>query len=86
MFKANNAKKQDDVNKIVLVFLLLTLSIFHTFSSVFIVDFEQVNVSRQLWRHFTPISGVFLVDFEQVNVYWVNTKGPNEYFTFWFSY
>ena len=30
---------------VVLVFLLLTLNIFHTFSSAFIVDFEQVNVS-----------------------------------------
>ena len=27
------------------MFLLLTLNIFHTFSTVFIVDFEQVNVS-----------------------------------------
>ena len=30
---------------VVLVFLLLTLKIFHTFFSVSIVDFEQVNVS-----------------------------------------
>ena len=28
-----------------MVFLLLNLNIFHIFSSVFIVDFEQVNVS-----------------------------------------
>ena len=31
---------------VVLVFLLLTLNIFHTFYSVYIVDFEQVNVSK----------------------------------------
>ena len=31
------------VNNVVLVFLLLTLNIFHTFSSVSIVDFEQEN-------------------------------------------
>ena len=34
------------VSDVVLVFLLLTLNIFHTFLSVSIVDFEQVNVSR----------------------------------------
>ena len=38
-------KHQNDVNDIVLVFLLLTLNIFHFFFSVSIVDFEQVNVS-----------------------------------------
>ena len=40
-------KYQSDVNGVVLVFLSLTLNIFleHiTFSSVFIVEFEQVNV------------------------------------------
>ena len=30
---------------VILVFLLLTLNIFHTFSSVPVVDFKQVNVS-----------------------------------------
>ena len=30
-----------------LMFLLLTLNIFTSFSSVSIVDFEQVNVSRE---------------------------------------
>ena len=35
MFKASD---------VVLVFLLLTFNIFHTFFSVYIVDFEQVNV------------------------------------------
>ena len=29
---------------VILVSLLLTLNIFHTFSSIFIVDFEQVYV------------------------------------------
>ena len=38
MFKANN-------KNVVLVFLLLTLNIFHIFSSVSIEGFEQVNAS-----------------------------------------
>ena len=44
MFKVNikNIRKTSDV---VLVFLMLTLNIFHTFFSVSLVDFEQVNVS-----------------------------------------
>ena len=38
-------RHQNDVSDIVLVSLLLTLNIFHTFFSVFFcVDFEQVNV------------------------------------------
>ena len=40
MFKAN-----ENVNDVALVFLLFTLNIFYTFSSVYIVDFERVNVS-----------------------------------------
>ena len=36
----------NDVND-VLVFLLLTLNLFLSFSSVFIADFEQVNVSLE---------------------------------------
>ena len=39
-------KHQDGVIDVVLVFLLLTLTIFH--SRVFIVDFEQVNVQMVL--------------------------------------
>ena len=35
---------QNDFNNFVLVFLLLTLNIFHTFFSVCIVDFEHVFV------------------------------------------
>ena len=38
IFKVNN-------KNVVLVFLLLTLNIFHTFFRVSIVDFEQVNVN-----------------------------------------
>ena len=34
-----------DIVDLVLMFLILTLNIFHTFSSISIVDFEQVNVS-----------------------------------------
>ena len=48
MFKVNNTntpKKVFCVNDVVLVFLQLTLNMFRTFSSVSIVDFEQVNVS-----------------------------------------
>ena len=40
MFKDN----KDIVNDIVMVSLLLTLKIFHTFFSALIVDIEQVNV------------------------------------------
>ena len=36
------------VNDVVLVFLLLTLNIIHTFSSVSIIEFEQVNVSWEV--------------------------------------
>ena len=38
-------KHQNDAIDFVLVFLLLTLNIFHTFSSASTVDFEQVNSS-----------------------------------------
>ena len=38
-------KKQNDVSYVVLVFLSLTMKYLTPFSSVFIVDFEQVNVS-----------------------------------------
>ena len=48
---------------IVLVFLYLTLNIIHTFLSVFIVDFKQVNVN---WDRINPLihnvpklSGIF---------------------------
>ena len=37
-------KHQNDINE-VLVFLFLTLNMFHIFSSLSIVDFEQVNAS-----------------------------------------
>ena len=40
-------KKHQNVG---LVCLLLTLNIFHTFFSVSIVDFEQVNVSSEVYR------------------------------------
>ena len=43
------------VNDVVLVFLLLTLNIFHTFSSVSIVDFEQVDVSWKMWQLHTKV-------------------------------
>ena len=42
-FKANN-KKNNDVNDLVLVSLLLTLNLFTTFSNAFIVDLKHVNV------------------------------------------
>ena len=40
-------KKHQNVG---LVCLLLALNIFHTFFSVSIVDFEQVNVSSEVYR------------------------------------
>ena len=36
---------QTDIIDVVLVFLLLTLNIFHTVSSVSIINFEKVNFS-----------------------------------------
>ena len=43
--------KYVDVSDVVLVFLLLILNIFHTFFSVSIVDFEQVNVCwKIIWN------------------------------------
>ena len=41
MFKVNNK----DTRMTSMTSLLLTLNVFHTFFLVFIVDFEQVNVS-----------------------------------------
>ena len=41
MFQVNKKKHQKDVNDVVLVFLLLTLNIFHTFFQFF-YDFEQL--------------------------------------------
>ena len=43
-------KYQNAVIEVVLVFLLLSLNIFHTFSSVSIAALELINVS---WRGFT---------------------------------
>ena len=45
MFKVNKKKQQRNDFDVVLVFLLLTLNIFHNFSYVSTVHFEQVNVS-----------------------------------------
>ena len=45
MFKVNKQKHQNDVIYAILVFLFLTLNVFRTFSSVSVIDFEQVNVS-----------------------------------------
>ena len=36
---------QNDIIDVVLVFLLLTLNIFHTVSSASIINFEEVNFS-----------------------------------------
>ena len=43
MLKVNNKNTRNDAISVVLVSLLLTLNIFHTLSSVFIVNFEKVN-------------------------------------------
>ena len=40
-------KHQNEVNDVVLVFLLLTLNTFHTFCNASIVDCEQVNNDRE---------------------------------------
>ena len=40
--------RNDDVNDVVLVFSLLTLNIFDTFSDFYVVYFEQVNLSRDV--------------------------------------
>ena len=45
MSKVNNKKHQTNVIDVVLLFLLLALTDFASFSSIYIVDFEQVNVS-----------------------------------------
>ena len=45
-------KHQNDVIDVNLAFLLLTLNIFPTFSSVSIVDFEQVNVNWDRGKRF----------------------------------
>ena len=42
------------VFKLKKVFFLLTLNMFHTFSSVFIVHFEQVNVSWVIVLNHSP--------------------------------
>ena len=44
-------RHENDVNDIVLVFLLLTLNVFHSFFSASIVDFEQVNVCWVKMEH-----------------------------------
>ena len=56
MFKAND--KNTDV-LVFLMFLLLTLNIIQTFT-VSIVDFKQVNVSRERLRN---VPGVFLSNY-----------------------
>ena len=43
--QSKQKKHQNDVNDVVMVFLLLTLNIFDTFLSDSIIDFEQVNVA-----------------------------------------
>ena len=45
MFSVNNKSKQNDVNDVVLVILLLNSNIFQHFSCVSVVDLEQVNIS-----------------------------------------
>lgn len=41
ILKVNN---KDNTNAIVVVFLLITLTVFHIFSSVSTLDFEQVDI------------------------------------------
>ena len=51
MFKVNNKNTRTKFS----CFLLLTLNIFHTFPSVSVVDFEQVNVSSEIIKTFIVI-------------------------------
>ena len=51
MFKMKNW----DFNAVVLVFLWLTLNIFHTCSSASIVDFEKLNAGLLLLNKVNPI-------------------------------
>ena len=51
MWTIETCMKYVDVDDVVLVFLLLILNIFHTFFSVSIVDFEQVNACwKMIWN------------------------------------
>ena len=50
----NNRNTEKNVNDIVVVFLLLTLNVFHTFFSVSIVDFEQVSICWVCYEKFPP--------------------------------
>ena len=51
MFKVDNKSTRATLLTLLMVFLSLTLNIFYFFSSVFIVVFEQVNVS---WVYLLP--------------------------------
>ena len=65
MFKVNNKNTRFGVNDVVLIFLLLTLSIFHTYrSGIFIANLKQFNT----------FFSVSIVDFEQVNVTWGDSR------------
>ena len=54
-------KNQNDVSYVVLVFLSLTMKYLTPFSSVFIVDFEQVNVSW-VWPAVASVTKI-IIDF-----------------------
>ena len=49
IFSKLTKRHQNNVNNVVLASLLLTLNIFHTCSSVSIVNFEQVNAGWDIW-------------------------------------
>ena len=55
MFKVNKKRHQNDVNDVVVLSLMLTLTIFHTFFSVYVIDHEQENVSWVI-KQFYPYS------------------------------
>ena len=90
MFRVNKKKKkrktkkhQNNVINVVLVLLWLTLAIFHTFFSVSIVEFEQVNVNwvsvHTYWNFITDkFKGV---DFKYDNFFKLQSKAcPNTTF------
>ena len=65
MFKANNKNTKMTPLTVALLYLL-TVNIFHTFFSVSIVDFEQVNVS---WADFiSDAKQVLTITFSEVYI------------------
>ena len=82
-------KNQNDVSYVVLVFLSLTMKYLTPFSSVFIVDFEQVNVSW-VWPAVASVTKI-IIGFWKDSIDWsvrkrsYSTKGTFDEFPQFFS-